>query len=325
MSSRALNFAALLLLVVLSGSAEEQTTPFAGAKTVGVTAKAVDISGIPHSGLLRPVRGWTLTSDDGDFGGLSALAAGRLGFQAISDTGLFVDLNPSLARADVKSMPRACVPHQLKRERDSESLARDARTGTVWIGFEYRNLICRIDGAGRAQAYAPPAMALWPKLGGPEAMLRRADGSFLVFAERSRSGGSVAPLLHFDRDPVDPHAVVTAMRYEAPAQYHPVDAAMLPDGRMLVVNRRYAFPLDFSAIVTLVEPFEIREGALVRGRPAILLAPPHIADNFEGITVDTRGARTVIWLAADNNFLPEQRTYLLEFELKTPRSGSDGR
>ena len=67
MSSRALNFAALLLLVVLSGSAEEQTTPFAGAKTVGVTAKAVDISGIPHSGLLRPVRGWTLTSDDGDF------------------------------------------------------------------------------------------------------------------------------------------------------------------------------------------------------------------------------------------------------------------
>ncbi|MBK7283490.1 MAG: hypothetical protein IPI83_02930 [Sphingomonadales bacterium] len=49
MSSRALNFAALLLLVVLSGSAEEQTTPFAGAKTVGVTAKAVDISGIPHS------------------------------------------------------------------------------------------------------------------------------------------------------------------------------------------------------------------------------------------------------------------------------------
>lgn len=127
-------------------------------------------------------------------------------------------------------------------------LARDARTGTVWIGFEYRNLICRIDGAGRAQAYAPPAMALWPKLGGPEAMLRRADGSFLALRAvpigrisgaappfRSRSGGGT------------PHAVVTAMRYEAPAQYHPVDAAMPPRARTPVVNRRYAFPLDFSA------------------------------------------------------------------------------
>ncbi|MBK7284057.1 MAG: hypothetical protein IPI83_06470 [Sphingomonadales bacterium] len=56
----------------------------------------------------------------------------------------------------------------------------------------------------------------------------------------------MAPLLHFDRDPVDPHAVVTAMRYgSTPAQYHPVDAAMLPDGRMLIVNRRYAFPAGF--------------------------------------------------------------------------------
>ena len=149
-------------------------------------------------------------------------------------------------------------------------------------------------------------------------MLRRADGSFLVFAERSRTGGSVTPLLHFDRDPVDAHAVVTEMRYEAPAEYHPVDAVMLPDGRMLVVNRRYAFPLDFSAIVTLVEPLDIRAGAVVRGRPVILLAPPHIADNFEGIAIEARGARTFIWLVSDNNFLPEQRTYLLEFELTKP-------
>lgn len=324
MSSWVLNFAALMLLVALAGSAEEQTTPFAGAKTVGLTARPVDVSGIPHSRILRPVRGWTLTSDDGDFGGLSALSVSGRGFAAISDTGLIVDLARNLTGAHVQSMPRTCVPHQLKRERDSESLARDAHTGTVWIGFEYRNSICRIDAAGQSQAYAPSAMARWPKLGGPEAMLRRADGTFLVFAERARTGGSVAPVLHFDRDPVDPAAVVTEMRYEAPAQYHPVDAVMLPDGRMLVVNRRYAFPLDFSAIVTLVDSFDIRAGALVRGRPVILLAPPNIADNFEGIAIDMRGERTFIWLVSDNNFLPEQRSYLLEFELLKARSGSDG-
>lgn len=324
MSSRALIFASLLFCATLSGSAEEQTTPFAGAKAVNVIASPVAVTTIPHAAIIRPVRGWTLKSDDSDFGGLSALATGAKGLMAISDTGLLVRLSGNLSRAQLQSMPRACVPHQLKRERDSESMVRDSVTGTLWVGFEYRNMICRIERAGRAQAYAPPGMARWPKLGGPEAMLRSADGHFLVFAERAIAGGAVTPLLSFDRDPVDPRAVVTAMRYEAPAQYHPVDAAMLPDGRILVVNRRYAFPLHFSAIVTLVEPFKARAGALVRGRPVILLAPPHIADNFEGITVETRGGRTSIWLVSDDNFLPEQRTYLLEFELVKARSGSDG-
>lgn len=324
MFARALTLASLLFCVTLSGSAEEQTTPFAGAKTVDIVARAIDVGAIPHAKAFRPVRGWTLRSSDSDFGGLSALAVGNHGFAVISDTGLLVDLAGDLSRAHLQSMPRSCVPHQLKRERDSESLVRDSVTGTLWVGFEYRNMICRIERAGRAQAYAPPAMARWPKLGGPEAMLRSANGHFLVFAERNIKGGSTTPLLSFDRDPVDPRAIVTAMRYEAPPQYHPSDAAMLPDGRMLVVNRRWAFPLDFSAIVTLVEPFEFRPGALVRGRPVILLAPPHIADNFEGIAVETRGGRTFIWLVSDDNFLPEQRTYLLEFELVKARSGSDG-
>ncbi len=314
--------AALFLLALPAGSAEEQTTPFSGAKTVGLTARAKDVSGILHDPEVIPVRGWTLDSDDGDFGGLSALSVDRRGFVALSDTGLIAMLPPGLGSATLRSMPPVCVPHQLKRERDSESLARAPGSGTIWVGFEYRNMICRITAAGKPTAFAPPAMAGWPKLGGPEAMLRRQDGSFLVFAERARTGGSRAPLLHFDRDPADPEARVTAMAYDAPAEYHPVDAAMLPDGRMLVVNRRHAFPLNFSAIVTLVDPFAIRPGAIVRGRPVILLAPPQIADNFEGIAVETRGARTIIWLLSDNNFLPQQRTWLLEFELAPARSGS---
>jgi len=55
-----------------------------------------------------------------------------------------------------------------------------------------------------------------------------------------------------------------------------------------------------------------------------VLAPPQIADNFEGLAVDVRNGRTRIWLVSDDNFLPQQRTYLLEFELVKARSGSDG-
>jgi len=324
MFRRFLTPASMLLCLALLGSTEEEGLPFAGARTIDVEVSSVDLATVPHAPLIRPLRGWTMESDDPDFGGLSALAMDNDGLAAISDTGLLLYLSGDLSRARLQSLPRECVPQPLKRTRDSESLARDPRTGTVWVGFEYRNSICRIEPSGRSSDFRPRSMTRWPKLGGAEAMLRRADGSFLVFAERSAGGGAIAPLLHFDRDPVDARAVVTAMRYEAPAQYHPVDAAMLPDGRMLVVNRRYAFPLDFSAIVTLVEPFGVRRGELVRGRPVILLAPPHIAENFEGIAVETRGARTFIWLVSDDNFLPEQRTYLLEFELVKARSGSDG-
>lgn len=325
MSALRLTLALFPLLFALSGSAEEQTLPFAGTKTIAITARAVDVSGLRHAPMLRPVRGWVLKSNDADFGGLSALSVRRGEFAMISDTGLILELPQGLTHGRMRSMPHACVPHQLKRERDSESLANEAGAGMVWIGFEYRNMICRMAPDGRAQVYAPPQMSGWPKLGGPEAMLRRADGTFLVFSERARTGGSVAPVLHFDRDPLDPRAVVTEMRYEAPPQYHPVDAAMLPDGRMLVINRRHAFPLDFSAIVTLVEPFAVRAGSLIRGRPVILLAPPGIADNFEGIAIEARGDRTFIWLVSDNNFLPQQKTYLLEFELLGAGSGSDGR
>lgn len=311
---RSLSFC-LLFCAALQGSAAEQVLPFAGAKTVSVRASAVNVGGVLHARDLKPVRGWSLMSKDSDFGGLSALAAGRDGFLAISDTGLIIKISPDMTRAQLQSMPRACAPDQLKRERDSESLAFDPETGSVWVGFEYRNVICKIAPKGEARAYAPPAMKRWPKLGGPEAMVRRADGRFLVFAERAGNGGSIAPLLSFDRDPADPRARVTAMRYQAPSQYHPVDAAMLPDGRMLVLNRRYAFPLSFSAIVTLVEPFQVRSGALLRGRPIILLAPPQLAENFEGIAVEVRGGRTSIWLVSDDNFLPQQHSYILEFEL----------
>ena len=317
-------FLSLLLFLLLASSGAQDSPLFSGSKRIALTVQPVAVEGIPHARLFRPLGGWILSSDDPDFGGLSALSIGKRGLTAVADTGVMVDFAPDWRAARIASLPRACVPHQLKRERDSESLARDPSTNQVWIGFEYRNLLCRIDPGGSAKAYAPPSMKDWPKLGGPEAMVRRADGRFLVFAEKAVGGGATTPLLLFDRDPVLPEARVIAMRYRTFPGYQPSDAAMLPDGRMLVLNRRYVFPLSFSAIVTLVEPFTAKPGTLVEGRPVIVLAPPHIADNFEGLDVETKGSRTFIWLVSDDNFLPQQHTYLLKFELVVPRSGSDG-
>jgi hypothetical protein len=324
MLARFLSLLPLLLFLLLAGSGEQDSPPFSGSKRVALTAQPVAVDDIPHSRLLRPLGGWVLSSEDSDFGGLSALSMGKGGLIAVADTGVIVRLASDWRSAQINSLPRACVPHQLKRERDSESLTRDPKTDQTWIGFEYRNLICRIDADGTATPYAPPAMRAWPKLGGPEAMVRLSGGHFMVFAEKATGGGSTTPLLLFDRDPVLPDAKMVAMRYRTLPGYHPSDAAVLPDGRILVLNRRYEFPFRFSAIVTLVTPFAARPNALVEGRPVIVLTPPHIADNFEGLHIETRGSRTFIWLVSDDNFLPPQRTYLLKFELVALRSGRDG-
>ncbi len=324
MLARLLCVMPLLLFLLLASSGEQDTPPFAGCKRVALMVQPVAVDDIPHSHLLRPLGGWTLSSNDSDFGGLSALSMGKTNLIAVADTGVIVRFASDWRTAQIDSLPRACVPHQLKRERDSESLTRDSETDQTWIGFEYRNLICRIDADGTATPYAPPSMIEWPKLAGPEAIVRISGGRFLVFAEKAVGGGSVTPLLMFDRDPVMPDAKIVAMRYRALPGYFPSDAAILPDGRLLVLNRRYEFPLRFSAILTLVAPFAARPNAVIEGRPLIVLSPPHIADNFEGLHVETRGSRTFIWLVSDDNFLPQQRTYLLKFELVAPRSGGDG-
>lgn len=310
-----LPFLSIVLLLLPGGSSIEDNPGFQGRKAVALDIRRIDVSGIVHAPGLRPVAGWILSSADSDFGGLSALSASENGFVAIADTGALMRFSPDLRRADIRSLPRTCVPHLLKKERDSESLARDPRSGTLWIGFEWRNAICRIESDGRARLRAPPAMQYWPKVSGPEAMIRRSDGRFLVFGERSPSDVPESPLLLFDRDPTDPKAGVVAMRYLPPEGYRPTDAAMLPDGRMLVVNRRFSLPLSFAAIVTLVQPFREKAGLVISGRPVIWLTKPPITDNFEGVAVSEAKGRTFVWLVSDDNFLPYQETYLLKFEL----------
>lgn len=310
-----LPFLSLTFLFVLSASSIEDNPGFQGRKTVALNVERVDVSGIAHAQGLRPVAGWILSSRDSDFGGLSALSVEEDGFTAVADTGALVRLTQNLRRADIESLPRICVPHLLKKERDSESLARDPESGALWIGFEWRNAICRIEPDSSARLYAPPAMQFWPKVSGPEAMVRRPDGRFLAFAERSPTDVPESPLLIFDRDPTDRAAQVVPMRYRPPSGYRATDAAMLPDGRMLVVNRRFSLPFSFSAIVTLVQPFREKAGIVVTGRPVIWLTKSPIADNFEGIAISERGGRIFVWLVSDDNFLPYQETYLLKFEL----------
>jgi hypothetical protein len=277
---------------------------------------------IPSALSLRLDRAWELNAGIEEFGGVSALHASGNTLVLLSDRGaiirLLVDPRARRWQADISALPPGCSSTNRSQGADTESLAGDPASGTLWIGMEIRNAICRIRGvdAGQQSLYSPPAMKGWTATGGPEAMVRLEDGRFLVFEERPLSLGGRAPesaLLLFDRDPVDPAAQVTRMHYRPPAGFRPVDAAMLPDGRMLVINRRFSLPFTFAARLTIVDPRGLKAGASLTGPVIARFDGDQLGENFEAIAIDNDGRNLIIWLASDNNFLDVQRTLLLRF------------
>jgi hypothetical protein len=274
---------------------------------------------IPTGLTLRLANAWVLTSPNNEFGGLSALFASGTALTFLSDQGALVRLNqdPGQAkwRGAIAPIPMACGDMHKKEYRDTESLASDPRTGTLWIGFEERNAVCRLGGSERAgsQARALPAMKNWPDTGGPEAMARLRDGSFLLFEEFPVGHGPVGEVIHYDRDPVNPRARAVKLAYRPPTGYRPVDAAQLPDGRLLVLNRRFEIPFSFTARLSLVDISNLSAGHILAGPIVARLEGPEIADNYEALAIDNDGHDLSIWVASDDNFMAIQRTLLLRF------------
>lgn len=275
---------------------------------------------------LKLVRGWALVSNDDDFGGLSGLLTDGTHFTVLSDRGLFARFalgsDSQIEGARIDPLPSGCALDEFKSDRDSESIARNAVTGETWIGFEWRNAICRASpGEARADALVKPSqMRHWMRTTGPEAMVRVKDGRFLIFQEGSVQSAQVVKALLFSGDPTTSGTKARSLTYKLPTPYFFVtDAAQLPDGRLLVLHRNFKPPFQFRAKLSIVEKLPGATSDMFEGRVLASLSEKGLTDNFEGVAVSQAEGRTFIWLVSDDNYLWLQHTYLLQFELlKTP-------
>ena len=258
---------------------------------------------------------WQLESPNMFFGGYSALAAlgdGRL--LAVSDSGAKLVFAPPGRAARLPEFGQLVARGELvKAMADAEALARDPATGQVWAAFEHDNMIERYDArlqpTGRAR---PGAMRGWPSNAGPEAMVRLADGRFIVLSEdpprwfgRARAG------LLFPGDPVGGGEAVE-FEFRPPAGFAPSDMALLPDGRALILARRvdWGLPPGFRNKLLIADPAEARAGKPWPWRElADLSALP--SDNFEGLAIEAaNGGAVTLWLISDDNHATFQRTLL---------------
>jgi hypothetical protein len=204
-------------------------------------------------------------------------------------------------------------PADEKQNRDSESLVVFGRT--LWVGYEQANSIWRYDRSGFAVlgSATPRAMARWNANHGAEAMVRLEDGRFIVFNEGK--GGDSEALL-FAGDPAAAGTAAVRLRYRPPAGFRITDAALLPDGRLALLNRRVGLFEGFTARLTVARVPVAQAGALVEGEEVAAFEGATTRDNFEALSVGREGGRTILWLASDDNYNKLQRTLLLKFALE---------
>jgi hypothetical protein len=317
-----------------------------GAHSPSVTVLDLDVESVPLNpedpgqasvGPLRFRGGLWLQSPDPRFGGLSdlRLSADGSGLLAVSDCGhgfvasIVYDGRGGLAGLrDARLVELVGLRGRplLPAEIDAEALERQG--DGLLVGFEGRARVWRYRAdppfAGPpVPAPAPPLVPACRGNRGLESMAGLGDGRFLLVCEGRGLRPASAPAW-----------VGAGGRWRARVYplddggaglgdvFRPTSAALLPDGDVLMLERRYP-PLGVR--LRRLARANLEDAGPLAPRTVAVLEPPLSIDNFEGLAA-RRGpcGRTLLYLLSDDNgcakgdSLPGprlQRTLLLLFEL----------
>jgi hypothetical protein len=310
---------------LLAALATAACAPSGTGLAQGIAARPLALDPLPPGSRLEALGGLVIDATALGFGGLSALHIdGELRLTAISDLARWVTARLVLRDGHPAGLTELRTGHlkdgagqPLPRgyAGDSEALAR-LPDGSWLVGFErwhriraYRTL----DGPGR-YVEAPPRLELAPGNGGLESLAVLSDGSWLAIAEQ----------LQPPRQPLLRQAWLGGpgrwlpLAYRPAEGFEPADAAPLPEGGALVLERRFSIFSGFSGrLVRLTAP-QLRGAAadsVLEGEEILRLGSPLPSDNYEGMTVFRAGGRTLVALVSDDNENMLQRTLLLLFAL----------
>ena len=268
-----------------------------------------------------------LSAGDSRFGGFSGLTVSRdgKGLIAVTDEGnwlsarLRYDERGWLAGLEDGRMGALAGPgdgrSRAKENWDAESLAR-LPDGALLVSFERDHRIWRYPNSGFPLTQTPKA---WPvpaafaaleENGGIEALTEIGDGRMLAIAEAGEEGADRVPAYLWTGETWD------ALTYGLRQDYRPCGATLLPNGDLIVLERRFSFLSGVAIRLRQVAVGDIVPGSRLEGRLLGELRAPLLVDNFEG--VDARvgpGGETLIYLLSDDNFNVLQRNLLLMFAL----------
>jgi hypothetical protein len=284
-------------------------------------------------GLLEFRGGLVLTSDFAEFGGISSIRVqpdgsnfiaasdkgwwwrGRIGYDGKRPVGITgAEMAPILG-PDGK-------PLFSRRWYDTESIAQDG--DTLYVGIERVNRIVRLDYGkdgllARAQPIeVPPGVRTLPNNKGLEALVFvpqnfALGGTLVAISERGldKAGNLLGFLIGGPRP--------GAFTVRRTADFDVSDAALLPNGDLLVLERKFSWISGLFIRIRRIALAQVRPGALLDG-PALFEADlGYEIDNMEGLSVHRAASgEIVLTMISDDNFSALQRTLLLQFTLAVP-------
>jgi len=341
LTSRNRPVAGLLLaaLLALAVAADAQTLP-SPAPPAAIEIRAEPVASFDvrdrarrQFGLLEFRGGLQLRSSYKHFGGMSAIrvAADGANFIALSDTGwwfrgrIIYDGSRPSGIVDAEMAPILGPDSQPMAARgwyDTESIAEDG--GTLYVGIERVHQIVRFNYAkegllarGRPIPPAPGFRSL-PFNRGLEALVfvpkgLRLGGTLIAISERGLdTAGNISGFLLGGPSP-------GSFAVKRSSSYDVSDAALLPGGDVLLLERKFSWTSGLTVRIRRLALGEIKPGATVDGAVLFEADLGYEIDNMEGLSVHRNAeGEIVLTLISDDNFLPFQRTLLLQFTLAEP-------
>jgi hypothetical protein len=301
----------------------------------------IDVSAVPITtfeprnpsrtrfGALEFRGGLVLSSNAKTFGGFSELHVDPDGshFVSASDRGIWLrgrivyrDGKPAgIADAEMAPMlgadGRSLISHGWF---DSESLTE--RDGMLYVGFERVEKIVRFnyrrDGlAARGEPIpVPPDFKTLENNQSLECLAAPPKGSplsdkLIVVTERSLDDAGNMRSFLLDGKNVERF---TVKRHD---DFDVSDCVVLPPGDLLLLERRFALLHGgLSMRIRRIPLASIKPGTVIDGTNLIEADLGYEIDNMEGIGVHRNASgETIVTLISDDNFLPFQRTLLLQF------------
>lgn len=267
---------------------------------------------------------WTLTreatvtlSGGGSFGGLSGLRFDGDLLIAVSDIGHWTTIDPAKGTASEVRPLGGISADAPKSARDAEALARTAN-GDWLVAFEGNHRIATYEDPSQppTATVTLPGTDDLPANGSLESLTVLPDGRLLVLAETADADGghdgSHRAWIGRDGD-------WEQRRYRTAGGFVPVDAATLPGGDVLVLERRFSILGWFESRLSLLEASEIAGDGTLIAEAVGPIAPDEGTENFEGLAVmpGDDGA-ILVYAVSDDNFMDLQRTLLVRYRLEPP-------
>lgn len=284
--------------------------------------------------------GLNLFAKSHHFGGYSGILIDKSGTHllAISDAGTWMRAEFDYDGRKLKGLSNVTLGPILDKDGkplrglagDAEAMTLiggDTQQGTAWVGFERQHRIMRYPFT--LKSFGPPSGAIplpaetkrMTANGGLEALAEiqagRLKGTLVAFSERllDRNGNLKGWLIGGPTP-----GSITLQRI---AGYDITDAAPLPDGGIVVLERRYRISKGVKMRVRRIAASEIKRGATISGEILLEAHDDLNIDNMEAIAAHRSAAgETVLTLMSDDNFNPLQRTLIMQFALASAQSAS---